>query len=271
MISATGLSPAEFKAACNRVHAMRRASERFGLDFDAASFAEFESIVRAGASEICRPLKPDYHEHRTLYGVQLGGKWYPVVFDDATDSIVTFPPERALWPYYAVLMPVVPAVPSPALSEATKALLATGSSVPFVDPLTNCVAEIPALPESPTIAEITAAMKAARVRKAAIMLKIKELPKADWRRQHLNKEHDRLNAFTRNLKAKRIDLHNQINSAMVEIPEVINDDPLSLLLAAYGAIHSMGERLGWDITDSERAVQNAVQVYLTQHTKKIGA
>lgn len=79
------MSPAKLKAHNNRLHATRRAKERYGIDLSDADLAAIEEQVRSNAA---RPIGVSRtHEERTRYVVTWQDRIMLVIFDHRTDSL----------------------------------------------------------------------------------------------------------------------------------------------------------------------------------------
>jgi hypothetical protein len=81
----------------HHAHARRRARERFGLDANAV--ARIEDAIRDGPPAGRIELFRGRIDHHAVYAVRLDQRWYPVVFDTFTASVVSFPPMRMLFKY----------------------------------------------------------------------------------------------------------------------------------------------------------------------------
>lgn len=95
--------PAEAKAIANRIHTRQRAWERYGLDWSAARIAAIEAAIRAGSPEAIPLHRDDTHRRRMRYAIREHGDWFPVVYDEATRSLMSVLPAQALDVYRPML------------------------------------------------------------------------------------------------------------------------------------------------------------------------
>ncbi len=113
-MSSARLSPKQEKALSNFEHAAKRGLERFGLVRH--EIREIEQMVKTSGSNICF-LKFDMEfKNRSWVAVFYGNAWIPVVWDCATNSIVTILPESAILDYSYVLRERTPR-PQAAVAE----------------------------------------------------------------------------------------------------------------------------------------------------------
>jgi hypothetical protein len=253
------LTPARLKAACNRAHARRRAAERYGMDLARADIDAIEAAIRDG-DPAAVPLGYAHRKKaRLLFGLRRAGRWYPVVFDAATDSIITFLSERALDPYRAKLeavtpAPAPPAPPGPPVGTILgRVELAPKRTVP-----PGVAATIAALPPLPAPGDLTdAAYESAHARVEAIQAALGQTVKGEPGRGALLDAWAAAKAAVRSLRTRR---HEVLGRRSAEAVGAANlGDHGALLAGAYGAMRSMGLRLGWAITAEERAAMNAIQ------------
>ena len=160
------LPPAEFKAACNRAHAARRADERH--DLGPEEVASIESMVRGNHPD-ARPLRTDAdHPDRLLYAVKWAGRWVPVVYDTLTASVVTFLPGHAIDRYRNVIDPPKKPDMEPVKVRPWRSRYDTPTTPPEADPFEGFPA-VPDVPEGATLADYDAAIAAVHERQIAVM------------------------------------------------------------------------------------------------------
>ncbi len=78
-----------------REHARLRARERCGYDFDRTERRWFEYVIQFEYDPYARCLGAQTHE-RTVWAVRRNESEYPVVFDSALNTVVTFLPREAV-------------------------------------------------------------------------------------------------------------------------------------------------------------------------------
>jgi hypothetical protein len=88
-----------------RAHAVVRARERYGLEFDNRDLAAIRAIIRAGWGPDCKPLAVSAHDdRRVIYAVWYRCRWLPVVFQERDGYVISFLPAEFLWRYRHVLL-----------------------------------------------------------------------------------------------------------------------------------------------------------------------
>lgn len=87
--------PARARALANFSHARRRAAERYGLDLTLDDLHALARLIRTHDRSVV-PLGIRDDGRRPWVAVRIGQAWYPVVYDVATASVVTFPPPEVL-------------------------------------------------------------------------------------------------------------------------------------------------------------------------------
>jgi hypothetical protein len=95
------MHPARQKRASNHSHAKQRCYDRYDLDL---TEPELEGLAEDAGSPAAVPLRRDpFKSNRVWVAVWHDRSWLPVVYDEATRSIVTFLPWHAIEPYHKVL------------------------------------------------------------------------------------------------------------------------------------------------------------------------
>jgi predicted HTH domain antitoxin len=76
------------KVVKERVHAKRRAKERYGIELNASSYEEINNIIRTGNAKLLKKQSLT----RKLYEVRYRGILLKVAYDKARGQVVTFLP-----------------------------------------------------------------------------------------------------------------------------------------------------------------------------------
>ena len=254
-----------------RSYATQMAEERYGLFLDEQDFFEIEKRIAEGG-EGCILLRADHRGvDRWVYALEHAEQWLPVVYDRTIGCVTTFLPRGVLSRYLNVIDPQAPR--AGAESDGRGGAVTVKSRMPEVrdanDPrVGNTVrgikARLPALPDSPgsdsTVTEGEEYLIALAKRRAAVESIRRELPKKHPSRDFLNDEICRIAVAGKEARgailaarAKRDGL-----DAGIEDPH----DPIAIMMAAVATIKSMGTRLGWEVTEQERATLKAIQYFL---------
>lgn len=242
------LRPARYKAWCNRVHAARRAEERYGLTLSADDIGEIEDRVRAGGAGVV-PIRPDHQrKSRTIFAVERDGTWLAVAFDLATDSVITFLPPLALDQYRNVLAPKPEAAPAP--PPRTPFVPIVTGFVPVADPLSMLPPAPGALGSDATIEDMDEAVVAIEARHEAIVGALRGFPKGHYLRRVLVAEDERIGKARKAIKARRHQLHTLLSEKLAGT----RGGPEGALASLLGAFRAVAGRYGWDhLTEEEKA------------------
>lgn len=83
------------KRKCERIHAHRRASDRFGMNLSQRGMDEIVKLIQGGQSDTVVSLWRTSNT-RTTWAVFYEGQWLPVCYNKVSKQIVTVLPREAL-------------------------------------------------------------------------------------------------------------------------------------------------------------------------------
>lgn len=227
------MSPAKLKAHNNRLHATRRAKERYGIDLSDADLAAIEEQVRSNAA---RPIGVSRtHEERTRYVVTWQDRIMLVIFDHRTDSLITFLPPDDLAFYDEAQTPTHhEAEAHPRQPEVEEAISQLGPR--------------PVLPQRfSTQAEYDAFIAAARVRNGDITARrglILAAAPSKFRQGVRKALEDDIARSVREIaaaKAMKVEIHDRLNVNELDIDP---DDIRAVTVCVREAIGRMVRRCG---------------------------
>ncbi len=264
-------SPVALKAACNRAHAFRRATERYpDIGITRATIRNFESRIRLGSSPDCVIISPDHRgKERHLWALRHEDAWLPVVFDVATDSVMTVLPPRALDRYMAVLSPVPASQAScPKIDPDRR----PGRIVGFRRSPDTPTIDLPPLPPEPdrddSPDKLDEFLTAVKSRTFANEIALIGMDKDDPSRRFHVAEKTRLAGIGRRAKKIRHEMFTDIDTRRkIQIATAVGIDPSGdpevLIRLAVKAISSMVKRIGRDeLSPFEAGVVSALQARL---------
>lgn len=222
------LTPARSKAVSNRAHATTRAAERFGLCLTDDDFRDWESRIAHSRPDAVMLSTRHGKRNRTLYAVKHDDQWIPLIYDTATQSVLTVLPAFVLDRYMGTLLPTPPAILPTPVSAST--LLAG-------------LPPIPCPSEGAGTEDLDRALLTISERQAELNRRI-----ALGNSRQVNAEYAaevvRTAAARRELKRKRHKAQSRVYAACQSVPDPT--DPLIVLLALYRAQMGMTDRLGPD-------------------------
>jgi hypothetical protein len=284
---------ASLKAHCNRLHARHAAAERHGVVLTPLDIRVIEAMIREGHGD-ARCVAPDANGlGRPLHAVRWDGRWLPVCYDPATQSVITVLPDRVLDPYLAVLDPVAlspapPPEPEPEPEPARK------PRAPFVGRVVGWMPlpptkterqqkidqkagagalrdlpEVPDVPEDAAPAAYEAALAALAQRRDEVVIRTGwDHPKAG--RVALVVEISRLGEQKRDLlRRKHVAYTRQQIGERADRLGVDADDPVDVVRCLYRALGSIGGRIGWSaFHKEEQDARNLAKEYLKVHALK---
>ena len=264
------LTPSEFKAACNRVHARRRFAERYGQPMSGGELRAIEAMIRAGTGADVVMLRPDHRsEHRMTYGVRWEGRWILPVYDSATASVITFLPEDLVHVFRPVLEPAAePPKPAPKTSG-----IPIGTVTGFVD-LARFEPSPPRLPddlppnpeppgEDASVEELGASLSALSDRVQAL---VALAPTAGPVGAAVHAELKRLADLRREWKRRRHDVNRRRWIDALEATE--EADPIGLLRLASSTMVDIASATGKPFTATQQAAFDRINAFLIHRDRE---
>jgi hypothetical protein len=242
------IGPAALKRACNMAHARARAAERYALDLTNADLESIAARIQAGADDVAFLRRDSTVKARLWVAVRRDGGWLPIVYDEATRSVLTALPEYAIDAYRSYLA---------ALDGTSPPASVDGLPVPYRSP------EVPPR----TCNEAEARARALKLEIAAINWRLNNEAgrTPDWAvtRARLMSNRDAIVAE----RARTLRMIEHTNNGFhnaTEVDPARVDDPGHLLAVALTTVRALAKQLGYPPGPYDDTV-NAIREYLRRH------
>lgn len=242
------IGPATIKRFSNMAHARARAAERYALDLTNADLESIAAQIQAGSDDVALLRRDSTVKARLWVAVRRDGAWLPLVYDEATRSVLTALPEYAIDAYRSYLA---------ALDGTSPPASVDGLPVPYRSP------QVP--PRTVTEAEVRQRLLKPQLAAINWRLHNEAGRTPDWIaiRKRLMSNRDAIVAeklgLTRMINGTNDSFYtaNQVDPARA-------DDPEHLLTVAVTAIMALAKQLGHP-PGPHYAAADAIRDYLRAH------